>query len=323
MKASVWRAPLGAVLCALVVGAIAVSGGGNSAEATGTGPGMSVGSASLVSGNVEVPISATGSVVDPYFGFNIHLTWDPGVFTFSSANNTGTVINAPFCPPPAVDAGGGGVIFGCTSTGGSTSTTGLLGTIVLTPISGCSALHLFTFGPPDNGDSTTGTYTINAADFTAQSNTYTDGSADATGAQCSPSATSTPAPAATATDTPVPGATNTPVSGSTNTPVATATSGGQVLVATPTSTPTSKATPGASTPSAGGSPAPPPPSGPVATSPSGSTAGAGAGAVRLPNTGYGETSGGFPAAEIALIAAVMAVLAIAGGYVWRRKVRGA
>lgn len=183
-----------------------------SARAAGTGPTITVGTPSLVSGKVQVPIQTTGSGFDPYLGFNVHLRWDPAVFTFSSASNTGTILAQPFCPPAAADGDGGGVAWGCTALGGSSTTTGLLGTLILTPAaSGCSALHLFTFGGPDGGTATTGTYTI-AEDFTPQSNTYQDGAANVAGNTCTPAGppTSTPTPSNTPTPSATPTATLTP-----------------------------------------------------------------------------------------------------------------
>lgn len=187
----------------------------NTANATGVGPTITVGAPTLSSGKVQLPLSATGSGFDPYSGFNIHLRWDASIFKFDSANDTGTVINSPFCPAPAVDGDNAGVIYACTATSTPTTTGGLLATIVLTPVSvGCSALHLFTLGPPDGGDTTTGTYTIDPSDFTPQTNTLSDGAANNLGASCTPPgpATSTPTASDTVTVTQTPTVTATPTS---------------------------------------------------------------------------------------------------------------
>src|ERR1700674_1120220 len=145
--------------------------GTHRASSAGSGPTMVVGTPSLASGKVQIPINAVGSTFDPYAGFNVHLRWDLSVFSFSSANDSGTVLTSPFCAPPLVDGDSAGVVYACTGLGGPSTTAGLLGTILLTPAaSGCSALHLFTLGPPDGGDAGNGTYTVNAADDTPQSN---------------------------------------------------------------------------------------------------------------------------------------------------------
>ena len=143
-------------------------------------PTITVGAPSLVNGKVQVPVSTTGSGLAAYSGFNVHLRWTPGVFSFDSATNTGTVIASPFCPAPAPDADGAGVLYACTALGGaSTTQAGLLGTISLTPAaSGCSVLHLFTYGGADAGDDSTGTYTIDPATNPPQTLPTIDGSSD-------------------------------------------------------------------------------------------------------------------------------------------------
>ncbi len=196
-------------LAAVAIAGLLVMSSGR-AHATGTGPTMSIGTPSLVSGKVQVPVSASGGPPDPYIAFNIHLRFDPAVFSFASANNNGTVLPSPFCPAPVVDADGAGVIYACSSLGGSTTADGLIATIVLTPVaSGCSNLHLFTLDAPDNGDSNTGTYTVNNADFTPQSMTYgPDVTANQLAATCAvpgtPTTTPTPSQTATPTATPTP-----------------------------------------------------------------------------------------------------------------------
>lgn len=147
---------------------------------------VAVGTPSLTGNVVQVPVSSTGSGLAPYAGFSIHLRWKASVFSFASASNAGSVLpGSPFCPAPQVDADGAGVVYACASTGGNqTTTAGLLATISLTPAgTGCSPLHLFTYGGADNGDSGTGTYTIDASTniiITATS----DGSANQAGQVC-------------------------------------------------------------------------------------------------------------------------------------------
>ena len=142
-----------------------------------TGPTIGVGSASFdqQSGRLTVPIATTGSIVNGYSAFHVHLRWDPKLFRFGDANATGGLF-APspsgffLCSPGQVDGDGGGVVFGCAGvvvcfipSGGCQvfpvyTKPGLLATIVLVARHpGCSILHLVTFGAPDNDPG--GTYT--------------------------------------------------------------------------------------------------------------------------------------------------------------------
>lgn len=132
------------------------------ATATPGEPLITVEHPSPAGGLVQVPVNTTGAGFPPYSGFNLHLRWDPALFRFSSASNSGSVVPSPICAF-FIDTDGGGVIYGCTATGdASTSATGLLGTITLQPIgAGCSLLHLFTI-TFDGGDDSTGTYLIGA-----------------------------------------------------------------------------------------------------------------------------------------------------------------
>ena len=166
------------------------------AHASGSGPGVAVGSPVLVGGKVQVPVYAVGVVGDAYQGFNVHLRWDPAVFSFSSASAAGGVfdpsVGSGTCPAAntgAFDADGGGVVFGCAGYSATNASGKLLATFTLTPAaSGCSKIHLYTFGPPDGGDSSSGTFTVNAADFSAQANAFYDGTADTMGHACMPPA---------------------------------------------------------------------------------------------------------------------------------------
>lgn len=147
---------------------------------------ISVGVPSLVAGKVEIPISTGGSGFAAYSGFSIHLRWSSAVFSYSSVNITGGVLASPVCANAIADGDGGGVTVACVATGAATSTTGLLATIVLTPsVSGCSTLHLFTFGPPDNGVASNSTYTVDADTNAPQAAQYVDGTASVAGEACS------------------------------------------------------------------------------------------------------------------------------------------
>ena len=149
-------------------------------------PTITVGTPTLVAGKVRVPVSTTGTGLAAYTGFNVHLRWDQAVFSFSSANSTGTVIAGALCPAAVPDADGAGVTFACTSVGGAgTTAPGLLATIVLTPTgAGCSPLHLFTYGGADGGNASTGTYTIDATTHTPQPLTTIDARVGQSGAPC-------------------------------------------------------------------------------------------------------------------------------------------
>jgi hypothetical protein len=130
---------------------------------------ITIGAPSRVGATVQVPINVTGTV--DALGFNVHLRWDPGVFTFSSANANGSVVPSPLCAQ-AVDDDGAGIVYGCASIGSRATAEGLLATIVLTPaVSGCSSLHLITLAGPDAGGSGNGSYVI-APDNTPQSVAY-------------------------------------------------------------------------------------------------------------------------------------------------------
>lgn len=87
------------------------------AETAGTGPAVDVAAPSLVSGKVKVPVLVWGTVSDAYSGFNLHMRWDPAVFSFSSADATGGVFDPAAgtgsCVAPnttAYDGDGGGVV---------------------------------------------------------------------------------------------------------------------------------------------------------------------------------------------------------------------
>jgi hypothetical protein len=200
---------------AAVSGAVTLRGGIGGVEAVSPGPQIEFGAVSESGGNIHIPVITTGTGFDPYVGFNARLRWDPDVFAFSSFSSAGTVINSAFCVPPFAgeDPDGGGIIVACAALGAPTTTTGLLGTVVLEPVgAGCSPVRLFTFGPPDGGNGTTGTYTLDE-DSEAQDNAYGPNLAlDELGDPCvvpgTPTNTPTPTETLPPTDTPTP--TNTP-----------------------------------------------------------------------------------------------------------------
>jgi hypothetical protein len=147
------------------------------------GLGIAVGAPSLSGGKVRVPVNSTGTGVPVYSAFNIHLRWNSAVFSFDSANLTGGVIPSGICAAFA-DSDGGGARYACIA-GAETTATGLLATIVLSPAaSGCSSLHLFTLGAPDNGDEITGTFILRPDGEALQPAQYVDGSANVGGQVC-------------------------------------------------------------------------------------------------------------------------------------------
>jgi hypothetical protein len=150
------------------------------------GGAIMVAPASLVGGKVEVPVQVAGTGIASFTGFSIHVRWNASIFKFDSARSTGTVLpGSVFCPAATVDADGAGAILPCTAlSGAETTSAGLLGTIVLTPVgTGCSPLHLFTYQGADAGDGGTGTYTMNKAAAVVLTVT-TDGSVDQAGQHC-------------------------------------------------------------------------------------------------------------------------------------------
>jgi hypothetical protein len=209
---------------------------------TRSGPELIVGGAGLVDAtHVQFTVAAIGGGFEPYVGFNLAITWDPAVFAYSNSSTAGGVLPALFCPAPDTtdlkSPGHDGVIVSCVSLAGTgTTATGLLATIELSVVApGCSAIHLNTFGPPDGGNSLTGSYTL-ADDFSSfQTNTYQDATLDDTGASgCTPTPTQTPTPTPTNTSTPTSTPTDTPTATPTNTDTPTPTN---TATATPTTAP--------------------------------------------------------------------------------------
>ncbi len=177
-------------------------------QAAGTGPTIAVGTPSFADGRVIVPVYATGSGFDPYFGFMVHLTWNTDLLAFDNASGVGGVFDpvtgAGACYPANLGIRGGGVLFGCYTLGQMTTNTGLLATISLIPLqTGCSRLHLFTAGPPDGGGTDVGTVTWDQYG-NAQSNAYIDGSTTDSGVPCTPGTPTPGTPFPTLTPTPSP-----------------------------------------------------------------------------------------------------------------------
>ena len=219
-----------ALAAAVLAGAffMRTDGGAKPASAAG-GATLSLGAITFDGTHVRVPVLISGSGFAPYGGVTSVLLWDPAVFTFSSADTTGTVIPSPFCASGTASSSTGahngvtnGENVGCATLAGSASATGLAVTFVLTPISGCSPLHLLTLSPPDNDANGSGTQDAVGGN---QVNPFVtiDAMVNATGAPCTvPTPTSSPTSTNTATNTPTrtstPTSTNTPTNTPTTTP---------------------------------------------------------------------------------------------------------
>ena len=177
----------------------------------------------------------TTAAQDPYAAFNVRFQFDGTLlrFTNSMANFTsggaleasgGSTFCATFADPVANRGGGGCAILG----DATTAVAGTLAYLTLIPVgsSGCARLHLFTYGPPDGGTVTSGTYTVGrvpSLDF-PQANTYGPdvyvNAAD--GSECVPSACISFDPAGCGpTATPTPQPTPTPPGGDAQTATAT------------------------------------------------------------------------------------------------------
>jgi hypothetical protein len=294
------------------------------------GPTLTIGAPSVGLGGVEFQVMTTGAVPNAYNGFHVHIRFDPTLFSYGSAEGNGglfdPLLSFGICQAAVVDADQAGFTFGCT--GLTQTTAGVLATIDLTASivnTGCSLIHFYTFGPPDNGDATTGSYTDDTAGSVPQQNAYQDNATDTSANVCTPGA----APTATSTATATPSPTNTAAATATMTPTATSTvqAAGSttpvltVSTATPTSTPTAPAVATATPPPAPTLAAPKPGGGVLPSS------GAPGAKIQLPNTGLrtaGGQSGGRTAvaAAIAALIAGVAILAAGTGCERRRHTRG-
>ncbi|HYM16406.1 MAG TPA: cohesin domain-containing protein [Dehalococcoidia bacterium] len=131
-------------------------------------------------------LNASG-LFDPYSGDNFALSFDPAKLQVS--NVTSNLAGGPFCSFASPPSGHlpGLIVVGCEDTTSASSAVGPIGSIVFAPgvVTGCSAVHLGRFGPPDNGDLITGTYTI---DHNSQTQTNTYGNVDATICNIAPAA---------------------------------------------------------------------------------------------------------------------------------------
>ncbi|MDE3096831.1 MAG: hypothetical protein KGK07_12660 [Chloroflexota bacterium] len=202
---------------------------------------ISIGTPALSGGDIVVPVLTSASQ-DPYSGFNATVAFDTSLLTYTTGTSGGALetSGAPtFCAPPMTFSGRANI--GCVILGqASTTSAGTLANLTFArkAAAGCVTLHVFTYGPPDGGDTTTGTFTISPPSApnwdVPQQNTYgpdvsvnlADGSTGCAG----PAATATPTPTATgtprawtATPTMTPSPTPTAVPTDASTPAAAAT----------------------------------------------------------------------------------------------------
>ena len=182
------------------------------ARATGIGPNIELGTPV----GLTAPVLATTAAVDPYSGFNIHVTTNASAgvsvstLSFSAA---GIIIGEPgefFCTqatPKPDDR-----IIGCVNiAGGAVVSTGLLATLVVAA-TGDGCVYVGLISVP--GDTSADTYTVNAANSSAQSNVVgltpvyvlvgTGIVADCPGPTHTPTPTTTPTVTDTPTITPTP-----------------------------------------------------------------------------------------------------------------------
>ena len=305
----------------LLVGVALLPPSSRTTSAAGTGPQLAIGTITFDGTDVVIPIEASGSGFDAYTGVRATVLWDPAVFSYDTYDAGTSTLPGAFCAAGAQSSNTGphsgvsdGENVGCATLGAAVTDTGLVMTIKLTPIGGCSDIHLLTFSAPDSDAD--GTASLDS-DGVEQDNTYgtidVGVSADSgtEGDTCTPGAG-----AATYTPTPteVVAATWTP------TPIGTAKA---LRTVTPTFTPTGGATEAPTT--APETPAPPPPTA-APGGPSGGTQGAGGapgGTIALPDTGTGS------GASVAILGlGMLLALAVSGaglfasGFVLRRGPRG-
>ncbi|MHB8514986.1 MAG: hypothetical protein ACYDCT_06305 [Dehalococcoidia bacterium] len=199
---------------------------------------ISIGTPTLSGGNIVVPVLTSASQ-DPYRAFNISLSFDNSLLSFTQGTPGGALETSgqqTFCVPGTVLHGRAS--FGCAALGSiGTTSAGTLANLTFArkATTGCVTLHLFTYGPPDGGNSTTGTFTVSGSlpgSAIVQQNTYdpdvsvdlADGSTGCAGPAATPTPTATGTPRAwtatptmTATSTAVPTATSTPAAAATAT----------------------------------------------------------------------------------------------------------
>ena len=142
---------------------------------SGVGGKLSLGTPSLSGGHVTFSINTTAAQ-DAYDGDNLHVTMDPNLLGFGSADASTSVytsVGTPTCfSSTAPPQSGGGFVTNCSLSSGSLTSAGLLRNVTLDTRSGsgCAVLHLETLNAPDFGGTTYGSYTIRQTQ--PEANTY-------------------------------------------------------------------------------------------------------------------------------------------------------
>jgi Dockerin type I domain len=188
----------------------------NPVPTSGLGGTISIAKPTLVGGDLVVPIVTTNTT-DPISGATITLNFDATLLSFKSPDTTGSVLPGPIhCTQPPTLAGVATAV--CATLGtSSTTTAGLLMAFVFSSLpaqTGCTDLHLVSLNAPDDGGIARGSYTVNAADQSPQSNGYgpdvtVDTSSAFSGCVVA-TPTATPSPTNTPTPTPTLAPTATP-----------------------------------------------------------------------------------------------------------------
>jgi hypothetical protein len=135
---------------------------------------ISFGTPSLANGTLTVPILTTAAH-DALDGFSVDLAFD-GSLVSPVATGTGSVLESLGVQLLCLQAlQPTNLIWSCSSTGDTSTTnegTLAVATFVLKTSTGCARFHVVTLGPPDGGDTNTGTYTIDSTSSIPQRNTY-------------------------------------------------------------------------------------------------------------------------------------------------------
>ncbi|HYM15477.1 MAG TPA: hypothetical protein VEZ14_07945, partial [Dehalococcoidia bacterium] len=177
-------------------------------------------SAGPVTTSVTITLTAAGSGVNPYLGYNIGIPFDPTLVTYTSKTNV--LPGSPFCLDNA--AAGNEIVVGCTLFS-TTTYVGDLGslTFTLTGTPGCFDAKVF---PYDGTNLIDGTYLLDPTSAAvANVVTTSEIKIPVSGGNCNatPTATATNTATATATATKTNTATATATATKTNTATATAT----------------------------------------------------------------------------------------------------
>ncbi len=195
-----------------------------------------------------------------YRGYQLHLVWDRTLLALDPGTGVANRLAGAFCPSAVADAGGGGVTYACTELGGAAGAGPQpLATFTLNPAgpaSGCADVHLVTYGPPDNGSASSGSYTVDANGAQADAYAVIDlplavGGGSCAGGVATPTPLASPTGTATVASAPSASSTSNAAAVASATPSASP-SASSTATATPVATTTPAPTP--TPPSVGGLP---------------------------------------------------------------------